>query len=337
MNIYDISRKAGVSIATVSRVLNGSSSVSEKTRRKILDVMEETGYQPNAFARGLGLNTMKTVGILCADSSDAVLASAVYYIEQELRRFQYDALLCCTGYDISAKQKYMGLLRSKRVDALILVGSNFVEEEPEKNQYIREAAAEIPVIILNGYLDAANVYCSLCDDEDIMFRLASRFLQQPDGLLYISRSMTYSGRRKLSGVRRAFREAGLTMGAEQELVFNGTIEETKEMLKERYEAGERWRVILTSDDELAVGAVKFARAVGIAAPQELQIAGYNNSKPGICCEPEITSVDNHLEYSCRNAVSMLMQVLDGALIPSRVMVAGDIVERGTTQNGEDCG
>lgn len=74
MTIYDISKKAGVSIATVSRVLNGSSSVSEKTKEKVLNVIEQCGYTPNAFARGLGLNTMKTIGIMCADSSDIYLA-----------------------------------------------------------------------------------------------------------------------------------------------------------------------------------------------------------------------------------------------------------------------
>ena len=63
MTIYDISKKAGVSIATVSRVLNGSSNVKAKTRKKVMDVIEECGYKPNAFARGLGLNSMKTVGL----------------------------------------------------------------------------------------------------------------------------------------------------------------------------------------------------------------------------------------------------------------------------------
>ena len=66
MNIYDISQLAGVSIATVSRVINGSDRVSARTRQKVLRVIEENGYTPNAFARGLGLNTMHTVGLLCA-------------------------------------------------------------------------------------------------------------------------------------------------------------------------------------------------------------------------------------------------------------------------------
>ena len=80
MTIYDISEKAGVSIATVSRVLNGNANVKPKTKKKVMDVIEEYGYTPNAFARGLGLNTMNTIGILCADSSDLYLAKAVYYI-----------------------------------------------------------------------------------------------------------------------------------------------------------------------------------------------------------------------------------------------------------------
>ena len=90
MNIYDVSEKAGVSIATVSRVLNGNPNVSEPTRQKVLNVMKEIGYTPNVFARGLGLNTMHTIGIMCADSSDPFLANAVYYLEQNLRQ----AYLC---------------------------------------------------------------------------------------------------------------------------------------------------------------------------------------------------------------------------------------------------
>ena len=64
MNIYDVSERAGVSIATVSRVLNGNPNVSERTRKKVLAVMDELGYTPNVFARGLGLDTMQTIGIM---------------------------------------------------------------------------------------------------------------------------------------------------------------------------------------------------------------------------------------------------------------------------------
>lgn len=332
MNIYEISEKAGVSIATVSRVLNGSSKVSEKTRKKILMVMEENNYQPNVFARGLGLNTMNTIGILCADSSDVVLASAVYSIEQELRKRHYDALLCCTGYDVSLKEKYLKLLLSKRVDALILAGSNFVEAVPEKNQYIIEAAKEVPVIILNGLLEAPNVYCAFCDDVEVMQRVTERFLKKTEKILWLYRSESYGGRSKTKGIRQGFLSIGKEFPQKQVVLFNGSIEETKQMLLKRWKEGERWDVILASDDELAVAAYKFSRLAGLEVPEELQIVGYNNSIPGICCEPEITSIDNHMDYLGRSAVSMLMRVLDGEQIPTRMAAYADIVVRGTTKD-----
>ena len=82
MNIYDIANRANVSIATVSRVINNSPKVSEKTRKKVLDIVDELGFTPNVFARGLGLNTMKTIGILCSDPSDIYVAGALSCFEK---------------------------------------------------------------------------------------------------------------------------------------------------------------------------------------------------------------------------------------------------------------
>lgn len=86
MTIYDISKKAGVSIATVSRVLNGSDKVRPSTKKKVMDIIEKYDYTPNAFARGMGLHSLQTIGILCADSSDLFLAKAVYYLDRGCRQ-----------------------------------------------------------------------------------------------------------------------------------------------------------------------------------------------------------------------------------------------------------
>ena len=102
--------------------------------------MKELDYTPNVFARGLGLNTMKTIGIMCIDSSDIYLANAVYYLEQELRKYNYDSILCRTGKDYNNKKNYLELLLSKRVDGIILAGSQFVENTSEhNNDYIINA------------------------------------------------------------------------------------------------------------------------------------------------------------------------------------------------------
>lgn len=126
-NIYDIAKQAGVSIATVSRVLNGSKNVSPKTERRVLTVMEESGYTPNVFARGLGLNTMRTIGILCTDVSDLYYSKAVSILEKLLRELGYDSLLCCTGDSPEQKKKSLEMLANKRVDAMLMIGSGFRE------------------------------------------------------------------------------------------------------------------------------------------------------------------------------------------------------------------
>ena len=164
MNIYDISKAAGVSIASVSRVINGAENVSEKTRQKVLAIIDQYGYTPNAYARGLGRGSMKTIGIMCSDASDIYLANAIYFLETELRQNGYNSILCCSGYDLENKKASFELLKSRQVDAVIMAGSKYVEMNDEDNAYVIEGARDFPVMLLNGDLDAPNIYSTCCDD-----------------------------------------------------------------------------------------------------------------------------------------------------------------------------
>ena len=119
ITIYDISEEAGVSIATVSRVLNDSPKVSRKTKERVLDIIQASGYEPNAFARGLGTGSMKTIGILCADVADIYLANAVSYLERELRKEGFQTVLNCTGYSYEAKKDGVTLVQPRAGVGLI--------------------------------------------------------------------------------------------------------------------------------------------------------------------------------------------------------------------------
>lgn len=336
MNIYDISKKTGVSTATVSRVINGSANVSEKTRAKVLAAIEEYGYTPNVFARGLGLNTMKTIGIMCADSSDPYLARAVYFIEQNLRKNNYDSMLLCTGYNYDFRIKCMEQLLSKRVDAIVLVGSNYIESDDKKNDYIRTAAETVPVMIVNDALSAPNVYCSLCDDHGAIFELTSDFINNGrKELLYIYNSHSYSGEQKLMGFTDALKNAGIPIKKER-LIFidshNITVHDAKKAVQNAANNGITFNGIITSDDILSVGALKYAKENGITVPDRLFVAGYNNFDISECCEPELTSVDNKLEVLCRSCVSTLMSVFaEDVSVPKKTVFSAEIIERETTK------
>lgn len=333
MNIYDVSKKAGVSIATVSRVLNGNTNVSEKTRRKVLCAMQELNYTPNVFARGLGLNTMKTIGIMCTDSSDTYLANAVYYLEQELRRHHYDAILCCTGNDPDIKRKYLNLLISKRVDGIILAGSQFVLNEPgSDNRYIIDASRKLPIVLVNGFLEGENIYSVLCNDKAAVSEATRQLIcSGRRDIVYLYTSTSYSGMNKLEGFAEALKNAGLALRPDYFHLCTKNIERAREYLNRLYDAAIPFDAVVTSDDSLAVGAVKFAYAHGIEVPNALEIIGYNNSVLANCTEPELTSIDSKVELLSVKAVSLLMAVLGGSCVPKLNTVSAELIKRNTTK------
>ncbi len=331
MNIYDVSKKAGVSIATVSRVLNGNPNVSEKTRNKVLSIMNELGYTPNIFARGLGLNTIKTIGIMCSDSSDLYLANAIYYLERELRSRGYDSILCCTGTDLETKQKYFDLLRSKRVDAIILAGSKFVEMKPKDNAYLIDAAKFLPIMLVNGYLEGDNIYSTLCDDHSAAYKACTGLIESGvRSLLYLYTSYSYSGLNKLQGYKDALTDKGLPIREEYICQCPKDVASAQALCQKLYKDGLRFDGVLASDDSLAVGAVKFAHQEGIAIPESLSVIGYNNSILAQCSYPELTSIDSKVEALCITTVNTLMGVFDSANVPAKTTISADIIKRGTT-------
>jgi len=335
VTIYDISEQAGVSIATVSRVLNNSNNVSEATKQKVLNAIKDTGYTPNAFARGLGLNTMKTIGILAADSSDLYLAKAIYYFEEELRANGYDSLLCCTGYAHKDKKAAMELLISKKVDGIILVGSNFVYPDVADNKYIITAAETVPVMLLNAELEGNNVYCVSSDDYKSMYKATEELISSGvKDVLYFYNSLSYSGTLKERGFRDAMKDAGLNVVERQLQYFEGAREDVHGMIAQLDKvaaSGLKFNGVIAADDTLGLSAVKYARSKGYKIPEEFAVIGYNNSMLVDCCEPELTSIDNKLETLCSQLTSTLMGVLSGEEMPKKTVFSGDIVTRGTTR------
>lgn len=333
MTIYDISKKAGVSIATVSRVLNGSDKVRPATRQKVLDIIEQYDYTPNAYARGMGLHSLQTIGILCADSSDIFMAKAIYYIEQELQANGYESLLCCTGYNLDIKKNYLDLILSKKVDSIILVGSNFIGTTDAENKYIKDVSEQVPIMLLNAAIDYPNVYSTLCDDYATMYETTTEMLNA--GItdpVYLYNAKSYSGRHKLDGFVAAMKDFGRTDGAERTFYYTGAFHQMDEIntFLQNIAKKTAFHGIITSNDSLAIGSVKYALRENLTVPNELSVIGYDNSILTTLCTPELTSVDNRLETLTHQLVQTLLGVLSGREMPKKSIFSGRLVKRGTT-------
>ena len=333
MNIYDIAKLADVSIATVSRVVNNSPKVSAKTKEKVLAIMKENEYTPNAFARGLGLGTMKTVGIICPDISDIYMAKAVSYLESNLHDHGYDCILGCSGFKQKEKESYVKLLLSKKIDTLILVGSTYAGSGRDESDtdYIREAAEQASVFMINAKVAGDNIYCTYADDFQATYEVTKAYLRRgKEKILFMYDSESFSARQKLAGYEAALQDAGCPVLGNLKFKTKNDIEYTKNMLLE-YNKVLDFDSVLATDDGIAVGAVKYAKIKGLSIPDELSITGYNNSILALCSDPELTSVDSKLGVMCRKTVERMIELLENeAQIEKNVCVPCEIVRRCTT-------
>lgn len=329
MNIYDIARLADVSIATVSRVVNDSPKVSEKTKEKVRKVMEEHQYTPNIFARGLGLGTMKTFGIICPDVSDPYMAKAVSYLERNLQSYGYDCILYCSGYNVEDKQQAVERIIKKQIDALILVGSDYADDTSDYYNCIHNIAEQLPVFLINGYLEDNNVYCVLGDDFQVVYDVVNELLfAGKKKILFLANSYSYSAKRKLEGYKKALYDHGITLDEKYILYVDQTIYATRDMLLRQRDL--RFDSVIAANDSLAVGAVKYAHARGLQIPEEINVVGYNNSEISMSCEPELTSVDNRVEVLCKTTIDSVIAVLNGKEIKKKQIVKCHLVKRNTT-------
>ncbi len=333
MNIYDIAKLAGVSIATVSRVVNDSPRVSEKTKQKVRAIMEENGYTPNVFARGLGLDSMKTIGILCPDVSDAYMAAAVAHLESLMHEHGYDCILCCSGFEQSIKEKYVSLLLAKRIDALIMVGSAYAwsGEGDNKIQYIRDAAKQVPIFLINGFFDCENVYCAYGDDYQATYDVTSQMIESGRRrILFLCDSHSYSASQKLAGYESALKSHGLPVLGDLKLYVKNRIHTVRDILLERRDL--KFDSVVATDDGLAVGAIKYANSKLLKIPEDMCITGFNNSALSICSDPELSSIDNNVEELCNITVDNMMKILhgEGTGIKREIRIPCRLVKRCTT-------
>ena len=239
------------------------------------------------------------------------------------------------GYDLKNKKKYLDLLLSKRVDAVILVGSSFLEMARKDNAYLFEAASSVPVIIINGYINHPNIYCALCDDFQAVYDATTQLLDSGrKRILSLYHSKSYSGQQKLNG----YKEGLLSLGIEPEeslmLLCKNDMKQTQEAITEAYENGLKFDAVIAAEDLLAVGAIKFAKRTGLDIPKDLAVIGYNNSLLSICSEPELSTIDNHIEAISITAVNTLMRVFEGNDVPNKTTISNDLVQRATTDFGK---
>jgi LacI family transcriptional regulator len=328
MTIYDIAEAAGVSPSTVSRVINNKKGVRRETKERVLKYLELFHYSPNETARSLVNQASKIIGILVADLRTTHHTDGVYYMEREFVKLGYCCIIMNTGTEEEDKARYIQILRQRRVEAAVLIGSTF-QSEPVQ-QAIEKYLPTTPVIIANGYLDLPNVYGVIADEQagvtNCVKLLADRDRRN---LAFIIDNLTPSNRLKQLGFEIGVRQwydqtEPLVVRCAPSL--QGAYDATCQLVEEHPEVDG----IVYAVDMLAVGGIRSLRDKNIEVPGQIAVIGVDNSIYGQICFPSLTSLDNKLFDLSVTAARNLMDVLQNKPVTKNMMVLSSIVEREST-------
>lgn len=323
MNIYDIADKCGVSIATVSRVLNNNSNVSAATRERILAVINEANYTPSAIARTLGnggavpataSTPLPAVGVLCADLTTPRNAAVVAAIESHLRQTGKAVLL-------SSDEKALGNL-TNRVEAVVYINPT---ARPASNDPLVTAAASTPILLVEGYVNAPNVSCVRTDVRSAVTKLIQQFLRrQRRRILMLVGDKTCACSEMVEGYEDAYAAAGLTVDPELVIAVENTPEQVNTCLKRLLINRVTFDAVLCTDAVLALSAQKALQRTGLNLP----IVGLTDALAARCSSPALTCADCDMDALCRAVCTALdhLPATEDTLIPTT------LYERDTFRN-----
>jgi len=286
--IYDVSVLAGVSLATVSRVMNKNARVSEKTRQKVLDAMNELGYRPNAVAQSLASSRSNSVGILVSELQGQFYGAMLSGIEAELRAAGKHVIITAGHSNEADEIDGIEFLIDRSCDALIL------HVEAVSDDYlIQLSKSPVPVVLINRKIDEISDNCISLDNEKGGY-LATRALidQGHKKIAYISGpKWKADAQGRLAGHRRALAESNLDY--DSELVVEGNYQESGGVDAMKFLLAQKrpFTAVVCANDETASGAITICRENGIKMPEELSIVGFDNIIFAGHLYPKLTTMD----------------------------------------------
>ncbi|MGI8314145.1 LacI family DNA-binding transcriptional regulator [Halobacillus mangrovi] len=303
--IQDVAKAANVSIATVSRVLNNQPGFSEKTRLKVLEAIEELGYQPNAIARGLVNRNTGTIGVLFPSVSGMLSAEVLHGIEARAHEQGYSVIVCNTAADPEKTLRYIQLLSEKRVDGLV-----FVSEEVTEDYYSAFQRMGVPVaLVLTQSYKFPLPYVKV-DDSHAAYTATRHLIDSGHkhiGMISGNPTELMAGMGRIEGFKRALLEAGLPYSDSLvETSTSFTYENGVENFPKLIERHPETTAVFAASDEIAIGAIAAAYKMDIRIPEDVSIIGYDNLKHAEMSIPPLTTIAQPFQRMGEKAIEMVL-------------------------------
>ncbi|WP_426448117.1 LacI family DNA-binding transcriptional regulator [Paenibacillus sp. S-38] len=323
--IYDVAREAGVSIATVSNAIRGKGKISPKKREEILEIVERLQYQPSMIASALTGKRTYTLGLLVPDISNPFFGEIARAVEERGQQLGYSVIICSTDNKDERVERYISLLEQKSVDGII-IGTGISDAALLE----RLSSRSVPVAMIARDLPSADVHKVVIDDY-LGGELAARHLLELGHRRFGVISEKHN-RERVRGFCETVERSGQALAPCGIRIFgdDDQIQDGGRAAAELLELEARPTALFCCNDMSATGALRAAKARGLAVPRDISIVSFDNTILSEVCDPPMTTIAQPMEEMGRLVVDALLQELGEGGAKQRLVLQPVLLVRGST-------
>ncbi|MBD8496833.1 catabolite control protein A [Paenibacillus arenosi] len=326
VTIYDVAREAGVSMATVSRVVNNNPNVKPQTRKKVYEAIERLGYRPNAVARGLASKKTTTVGVVIPDISNSIFAEIARGIEDIANMYHYNIILCNADKKKEKEIRVINTLLEKQVDGLLFMGGVITEDHIQAFR-----TASVPIVLCatrdeNGIMPSVDIdhEAAAFDAVNTLIRHGHREIAMISGTL----QDPANGYARFQGYKRALERAGIDYKEDMVRIGNYRYESGVEAMQYFLGLKKRPTAIFSATDEMAIGAIHSIQDAGLKVPDDFSIISVDNIRMASMVRPQLTTVAQPMYDIGAVAMRLLTKLMKKENVEqSQVILQHEIIHR----------
>ena len=308
VTIKDIAKRADVSTATVSYVINDSRYVSPALKTRVLEAIEELGYYPDDNARSLRSKRTSTIGLIVPDNSNPFFAEIAKGVEDAGFEAGYTVILCNSNAMLERELAYLEVLLSKRVDGMILFSTTTKLEQVDA--IVRRG---IPTAIFYREPGGLDVDTFILDNLQAGYQATSHLIELGHTEIACIRplSLTNPSAQRVDGYKKALEDHGLMWREALMPQGNNLISGGEQAAWKLLESGQRFSAIFACNDAMAIGAMRALREAGFRIPDDISIVGIDDIILAAYSNPPLTTIASPKQEAGRLAVEHLLERING--------------------------
>jgi len=309
LNMEDIAKLAGVSLATVSRTIQTPQKVRPKTRARVLSVMKKHNYIYNATAADLSRQKTKVIGLLIPTTRSPVFASSILAIQEECQNNGYSVILGNTQYDAQIEERIIMQFQERRVAGVILTGFTFVSEKA----VISLNEARVPTVVIWEKLEDPRINYVGFDNYQTAYSMTEYLIKlghQRIGLIIGPYNKVGRVRKRLAGYKSAMEKSGLDIDPALIIETEPTLKNGYTSMSRLLQLSQQPTAVFAASDVLAIGALKAVKEKGLNVPQDISLAGHDDIGFAAYTDPPLTTVRVESYIIGRLAVEVLLEAIE---------------------------